>query len=34
VARSAGWIAHAIEEYAEAPVRFRPRALYVGEPAG
>jgi citrate synthase len=34
VARSTGWIAHAIEEYAEAPVRFRPRALYVGEPAG
>jgi citrate synthase len=34
VARSAGWIAHAIEEYAEAPLRFRPRALHVGEPAG
>lgn len=29
-ARMAGWLAHAIEEYAEAPLRFRPRALYVG----
>ena len=29
VARMAGWLAHAIEEYAEAPVRFRPRANYV-----
>jgi citrate synthase len=29
IARSAGWIAHAIEEYGEAPVRFRPRAVYV-----
>ena len=28
VARTAGWIAHAIEEYGEAPVRFRPRANY------
>ena len=24
VARMAGWLAHAIEEYGEAPVRFRP----------
>jgi citrate synthase len=32
VARMAGWLAHAIEEYGEAPVRFRPRANYV--PAG
>ena len=30
VARSAGWIAHAIEEYGEARLRFRPRAVYVG----
>jgi citrate synthase len=30
VARSAGWVAHAIEEYAEQPLRFRPRAAYVG----
>jgi citrate synthase len=36
IARSAGWIAHAIEEYDEAPVRFRPRAVYVPttEPLG
>jgi len=31
-ARSAGWVAHALEEYDEAPVRFRPRAHYVGPP--
>lgn len=30
VARTAGWLAHAIEEYQEAPVRFRPRAVYLG----
>jgi citrate synthase len=30
VARSAGWLAHACEEYTEAPLRFRPRADYVG----
>lgn len=30
VARIAGWLAHAIEEYAEAPLRFRPRAIYTG----
>lgn len=30
VARSAGWIAHAIEEYGEQPHRFRPRAVYTG----
>jgi citrate synthase len=28
IARTAGWLAHAIEEYGEAPVRFRPRAVY------
>jgi citrate synthase len=30
IARIAGWIAHAIEEYGEAPLRFRARALYTG----
>jgi citrate synthase len=30
VARIAGWIAHALEEYAESPLRFRTRAIYVG----
>jgi citrate synthase len=31
VARTAGWLAHAIEEYAHR-LRFRPRAAYVGSP--
>lgn len=31
IARTAGWLAHAIEEYEEAPLRFRPRARYTGE---
>ncbi|MCU1392292.1 MAG: binding domain protein excisionase family [Ilumatobacteraceae bacterium] len=30
VARMAGWLAHTIEEYGETPLRFRPRASYVG----
>ena len=30
VARCAGWLAHALEEYREPPLRFRPRAAYVG----
>jgi len=30
VARTSGWLAHAIEEYAEPPLRFRPRASYNG----
>ncbi len=30
IARTAGWVAHALEEYGEAPLRFRPRAQYVG----
>jgi citrate synthase len=30
VARTAGWIAHALEEYGEAPLRFRARAVYIG----
>jgi citrate synthase len=29
IARSAGWIGHALEEYREQPLRFRPRARYV-----
>ncbi len=32
LARMAGWVAHAIEEYGEAPLRFRTRALYDGPP--
>jgi len=30
VARTAGWLAHVAEEYGEEPLRFRPRATYVG----
>lgn len=30
LARSAGFIAHALEEYQEIPLRFRARALYLG----
>jgi citrate synthase len=30
VARSAGFIAHALEEYGEEPLRFRARSLYLG----
>ena len=30
VARTAGWVAHALEEYREAPLRFRARAIYAG----
>lgn len=30
VARLIGWAAHAIEEYAEEPLRFRPTGVYVG----
>ncbi len=33
VARVAGWLGHSIEEYSEAPLRFRARAHYVGPPA-
>jgi citrate synthase len=33
-ARTAGWLAHALEEYGENPLRFRARAVYIGpEPA-
>ncbi|MCU1456211.1 MAG: citrate synthase [Actinomycetia bacterium] len=30
VARTAGWVAHAMEEYEEAPLRFRGRTVYTG----
>lgn len=30
VARTAGWLAHAMEEYDEKPLRFRTKARYVG----
>lgn len=30
VSRTAGWIAHALEEYAERPLRIRPRGQYEG----
>jgi len=30
IGRTAGWLAHAVEEYGEAPLRFRPRARYLG----
>ena len=33
IGRCAGWIAHALEEYREPALRFRPRAHYVGPPA-
>ena len=29
IARTVGWVAHAIEEYDEPPTRFRPAARYV-----
>ncbi|MCY4037302.1 MAG: citrate synthase, partial [bacterium] len=31
IARTAGWIAHALEEYGEDPLRFRFQARYVGD---
>ncbi|WP_433292153.1 citrate synthase [Actinoplanes sp. CA-030573] len=30
VARTAGWLAHALEEYADRPLRFRPVGMYAG----
>jgi len=33
IARTAGWLAHALEEYGEAPLRFRARAVYIGPEA-
>ncbi|MFI0896221.1 citrate/2-methylcitrate synthase [Streptomyces sp. NPDC020983] len=32
VGRTAGWIAHALEEYAEPPLRLRPTGTYAGPP--
>ncbi|CAO5150036.1 conserved hypothetical protein [Frankia sp. AiPs1] len=32
VARTTGWLAHALEEYQERPLRLRPRGLYIGPP--
>ncbi|QDZ15257.1 citrate synthase [Humibacter ginsenosidimutans] len=34
VGRMAGWIAHALDEYGQRPLRLRPRGRYVGPPAG
>ena len=34
IARTAGWLAHAFEEYDEKPVRFRGRTLYRGSAGG
>ena len=31
ISRSAGWLAHASEEYAEQPLRFRSRARYISD---
>ncbi len=33
IARTAGWIAHALEEYEETPIRFRPVGRYVARPS-
>ncbi|MDG2040344.1 MAG: citrate/2-methylcitrate synthase [Ilumatobacter sp.] len=33
IARTAGWLAHALEEYEETPIRFRPVGRYVVSPA-
>jgi citrate synthase len=30
LARIAGWVAHALEEYQEPRLRFRPQGVYVG----
>ena len=32
IGRTAGWIAHVLEEYDERPLRYRPRAIYTGPP--
>jgi len=34
VARAAGWIAHAMEEYGERPLRMRPVGAYDGPRPG
>ncbi|GAA5199521.1 citrate/2-methylcitrate synthase [Microbacterium jejuense] len=33
IGRLAGWITHAVDEYAQKPMRLRPRGRYVGPPA-
>lgn len=33
IARTAGWLAHALEEYEETPIRFRPVGRYVAYPS-
>jgi citrate synthase len=33
IGRTAGWLAHIIEEYGEPPLRFRTRAIYTGPPS-
>ncbi|NCG24957.1 MAG: hypothetical protein GWP47_12610 [Actinobacteria bacterium] len=33
IARTAGWLAHALEEYEETPIWFRPVGRYVVSPA-
>lgn len=30
IGRTAGWVAHVLEEYDERPLRYRPRAIYTG----
>jgi citrate synthase len=30
IARTAGWVAHALEEYGDRPNRFRPSGHYAG----
>ncbi|NUS16956.1 MAG: citrate synthase, partial [Streptomyces sp.] len=32
VGRTAGWVAHALEEYGEEPLRLRPTGAYAGPP--
>lgn len=34
LSRSAGWLAHAMEEYEEPELRFRPQARWLGSPPG
>ncbi|GAB3613000.1 citrate/2-methylcitrate synthase [Humibacter ginsengisoli] len=34
IGRMAGWIAHALDEYGQRPLRLRPRGRYVGPDAG
>ncbi len=34
IARTTGWLAHAMEEYEEKALRFRPRARYIGNRPG